>query len=128
MQCNIFEKLDYVANDEVSLYFFASDIVVLPYKSITQSGVLQIAYAFGKPVVATDLAGFSEAVVEGKNGYLFSYEDTQALSNILINLISDEAKIERMGDFSFFLSNNEFDWGKIANKTTLMYNQLLKIY
>ncbi len=59
---NVFEQLNYVPNHAVSQYFFASDLVVLPYNEITQSGVLQIAYAFGKPVVATAIGGFNEAV------------------------------------------------------------------
>ena len=38
---------------KITLYFSAADVVVLPYYEVTQSGVLHIAYAFGKPVVAT---------------------------------------------------------------------------
>ena len=121
---NIFEKLDYISNDEVSLYFVASDVVVLPYKSITQSGVLQIAYAFGKPVVASDLAGFREAVVDGKNGYLVPYNNVQLLSEKICMILSDNKKIDEMGNFSLNLSDTKYSWNSIAKKTLSLYKQV----
>jgi len=44
---------DYVPDQEVENYFSASDLVVLPYESATQSAIVQISYGFDKPVVAT---------------------------------------------------------------------------
>ena len=124
IQENVFEKLDYVANDEVSKFFFASDLVVLPYRGITQSGVLQIAYAFGKPVVATDLPGFREALVEDKNGYLVPMDDLNMLSKKVVGILCDDEKIEKMGEFSRHLSISEYGWDKIAQNTIDVYNSL----
>ena len=81
LQDDIYENLDYVPNEEVGLYFSASDLVLLPYHEITHSGVLQIAYAFGKPVVATSLDGFREAVEDGKNGYLVEPNNPELLAD-----------------------------------------------
>ncbi len=61
---------DYVPNDEVGMYFSAADVVVLPYLSATQSGIVQIAYQFDKPVIATDVGGLSEVVLHDRTGYI----------------------------------------------------------
>ncbi|MEM0203516.1 MAG: glycosyltransferase [Archaeoglobaceae archaeon] len=50
----------YVPDEEVSLYFSASDVIVLPYLRASQSGVAHIAMSFGIPIVATKVGGLSE--------------------------------------------------------------------
>ena len=60
----------YIPNEEVARYFAASDLVVIPYVSATQSGIVQLAYGFGKPVVVSRVGGLPEVVEEGVTGYL----------------------------------------------------------
>ncbi|CUT07532.1 Glycosyltransferase involved in cell wall bisynthesis [Candidatus Kryptonium thompsonii] len=63
-------KSEYIPNNEVKVYFSASDLVVLPYVSATQSGIVQIAYNFNKPVITTNVGGLPEVVIEGKTGFV----------------------------------------------------------
>ncbi|MFN3134705.1 MAG: glycosyltransferase [Candidatus Kryptonium sp.] len=63
-------KSEYIPNDEVKVYFSASDLVVLPYVSATQSGIVQIAYNFNKPVIATNVGGLPEVVIDGETGFV----------------------------------------------------------
>ena len=51
--------------EEVQNFFAAADIVALPYLEGTTSGVLKLAFAFGKPVVATDVGDLSENIAPG---------------------------------------------------------------
>lgn len=60
----------YIPNEEVGLWFGASDVVVLPYRSATQSGILQMASGFGKPAIATDVGGLGEFLEDGQTGIL----------------------------------------------------------
>lgn len=60
----------YISDDDVKYYFNASDIVVQPYKSATQSGVTQIAYHFEKPMLVTNVGGLGEIIPNGKVGYV----------------------------------------------------------
>jgi glycosyltransferase involved in cell wall biosynthesis len=71
---------DYVPNEDVGRYFSASDAVMLPYVSSTQSGIAQIAYNFDKPVIATDVGGLSEVIIDGATGYIVPPEDASRLA------------------------------------------------
>ena len=66
---------DYVPNEEVGVYFAAADCAVLPYRSASQSGIIQMAYALKLPVITTDVGGLSEVVEEGVTGYLVPPEN-----------------------------------------------------
>jgi D-inositol-3-phosphate glycosyltransferase len=63
---------DFIPDSQVVNYFCASDLVVQPYKSATQSGVTQIAYHFNKPMLITDVGGLAEILPHGKVGYVVS--------------------------------------------------------
>jgi D-inositol-3-phosphate glycosyltransferase len=60
----------FVPENEVGYYFSASDLVVQPYLSATQSGVTQIAYHYNKPVVVTGVGGLKEMVYHERTGYV----------------------------------------------------------
>ncbi len=74
---------DFIPNEEVRTYFSASDLVVLPYRSATQSGITQVAYHFGKPMVATRIGGLPEAVPDGQSGFLCEPEPASIAEAIL---------------------------------------------
>lgn len=76
---------EYIPDTDVEYYFSACDLVVLPYESATQSGVIQIAYGFDKPVVVTDVGGLPEVVTNNKTGYIIPPCDSISLSNAVID-------------------------------------------
>lgn len=53
---------EFVPEADVAGYFESSDVVVLPYRHIDQSGVLFTAFRFGVPVIATDVGAFRESL------------------------------------------------------------------
>ncbi len=74
----------YIANEDVADYFSACDLVVLPYVSATQSGVVQLAYHYARPVVVTQVGGLPEMVREGETGYIVPPEEPEALAEAVI--------------------------------------------
>jgi glycosyltransferase involved in cell wall biosynthesis len=89
LQDNVIVHSDYVPNDQVNKYFSAADVVVLPYVSATQSGIVQIAYQFDKPVIATDVGGLSEVVLNGRTGYIVKPESPEAVAEAVVRFYSE---------------------------------------
>lgn len=80
---NVILRNEFIADDQVALYFSACDMVVQPYRSATQSGVTQIAFHFEKPMLVTDVGGLSEIVPHKKAGYVVDPEPTAITDAIL---------------------------------------------
>ena len=60
----------YIPNDDVPKYFCASDLIVLPYKTATQSGVVPIALHFNKNIIVTDVGSLSQLIEKHNIGYI----------------------------------------------------------
>ena len=71
----------YIPDEEVHIYFSASDCIVLPYKSGTQSGVAAIAEQFDLPVLTSNVGGISEKINHGVNGLIFKDTSAQNISD-----------------------------------------------
>ncbi|WP_223650981.1 glycosyltransferase [Hymenobacter psoromatis] len=61
---------DFIPNERVVDYFCAADLIIQPYKNATQSGVSQVAYHFGRPMLVTDVGGLAELIPAGVVGYV----------------------------------------------------------
>ena len=81
----------YIPNEEVGTFFRAADVVVLPYRSATQSGIVQIALAFERPVIVTRVGGLPEAVRPGETGMVVPAEDPEALATALRAFFESDA-------------------------------------
>ncbi len=80
---------DYVPDAEVETWFVASDLVALPYVSATQSGIVQIAWNYDRPVVTTRVGGLPEVVQDGVTGFLVAPGDARALADACIRFFDE---------------------------------------
>jgi D-inositol-3-phosphate glycosyltransferase len=83
LQQHIHLFTEFIPNDEVRYYFCASDLVMLPYHTATQSGISQVAYHFEKPMVVTNVGGLPEVVPDGKVGFVTEPEAGSIANAIL---------------------------------------------
>ncbi|HLO70355.1 MAG TPA: glycosyltransferase [Flavipsychrobacter sp.] len=74
---------EFIPNDEIKYYFSATDLVVQPYRTATQSGITQVAYHFEKPMVVTNVGGLAEVVPDGKVGFVTAPDPTEIATAII---------------------------------------------
>ena len=94
LEGKIIWRTDFIADEQVKNYFCASDIIVQPYKTATQSGVTQIAYHFEKPMLVTNVGGLPEIVPNGKVGYSVEPE-----AKVIADAINDFYSNGRYAEF-----------------------------
>jgi len=73
----------YILDSEINIYFSASDAIILPYKKMSQSGIVPLAYNYNKLIIASDLMSFKEHIVNNETGYLFKKNNPISLKNTL---------------------------------------------
>lgn len=117
----------YIPNEELVGLIQKSALIICPYTDATQSGVVMTAYAFNKPVVATNVGGISEVVEDSVTGSLVPPRNPQKLAEAIIDLLKDKEKMRTMSENikNKFISG-EYSWDSIANKTIDVYKKALK--
>lgn len=102
-----FENI-FVPNEEVWKYYSVSDVVMLPYRSATQSGILNIAYGFLKPVIVTKVGGLAEFVDDGLTGLLAEPESEDSLISSVNKFFSLRETVDFTAHIRLRLSKNLF--------------------
>ena len=108
-------RLNYIAEEEVPQLFREATLVVLPYRSIDQSGVLMTAVAFGKAIVASRIGGIPDVIEDGVHGLLVKPGDSQDLAQALQNLLTNPARRRSMEEATGHLAKTGFR-GRRARK------------
>jgi glycosyltransferase involved in cell wall biosynthesis len=111
----------YILMEEVAPLMEMATVVMYPYLNSTQSGALQVAYTFGRPVIATKVGGLPEAVEDGKSGLLVSTSAPDELAEAILKLIRDPNLAVQMGEYAKYLSDTKFSWDSIALKLLAVY-------
>jgi glycosyltransferase involved in cell wall biosynthesis len=120
-------RIEFVPDDETELYFKAADVLVLPYTSIFQSGVLFLGYSFGLPVLAADVGSLKDDIVEGQTGFVFPARDSAALAKAIeAYFASDLFKaLDQRRRVIHEYANAKYSWEAIADVTRKVYGDLL---
>jgi D-inositol-3-phosphate glycosyltransferase len=89
LESRLVRATDFIPNGQVANYFSAADIVVQPYKNATQSGVSQVAYHFGRPMLVTDVGGLAELIPDGVVGYVVP-PTAAAIADALVDFYAND--------------------------------------
>ncbi|MET0790070.1 MAG: glycosyltransferase family 4 protein [Polyangiaceae bacterium] len=120
---NVLLQLGYVPSSRIKEYFFAADAVILPYREFAaQSGPGNIALAFEKPLLVSDVGGLSELV--GRPAAIFQPNDVSSMSAAIERCLGDEQLLLEMAKDSAKL-RERFSWRSVARATLAAYEQVL---
>ena len=120
------KEIRYIPDGDVGLFFRASDVSVLPYRRVYQSGVLALSYAQGVPVIAADVGSLKADVLEGETGLIFRSGDVPDLvakiltyfkSDLFMSLETRSRKISEYGA-------ERFSWKSNVERTYGVYKSL----
>lgn len=100
----------YVPNEAVGRYFTVADVLIVPYLSVTQSGPLTIAYAFDRPVIASDLPAFRDCVCEGESGHLFQVGNSLDLEDKIESFLKTPIAAQQIRHYC-----QQFSWDRYVN-------------
>lgn len=106
---------------ELSRVVSAADVLVYPYREVTQSGALLTGMAAGKAIVATDTGGLGEVLTDGETGRLVPYGNVDTLGRVLANLLNDSDEQEALGERARRVAHSKYSWDAIAQKTVDCY-------
>ena len=81
---HLIDATRFIPDEEVSLYFSAADVVVLPYITATQSGIVSIALEYELPCIVTNVGGLPDVVHHEKTGLVVPPDDPTALAEAII--------------------------------------------
>ena len=85
----IVKALKYIKDSEVSDYFSAADLAVLPYRSATQSGISSVSYHFEVPMIVTDVGGLKETIGDRGTGLVSSQGTPDAIAKEIERYFAD---------------------------------------
>lgn len=117
--------LRYIPLEEISPLMRLATVAVYPYRTSTQSGALQVAYTFGRPVVATEVGGLPEAVEHGRNGFLVPACSPRELAEKILTVVQKPQLAGLMGEYARHLSETRFSWTTVARRMVEVYDRIL---
>ena len=123
----IITRIEHIPDEEVEWYFKAADVAVIPYVAIFQSGIPFLSYAFGLPVIVTDVGSLRDDVIDGETGFFCRAKDASDLartiehyfaSDLYQNLEARRAHIRK-------LANERNSWTRVGEILDGVYRRVL---
>lgn len=104
----------FVSEEEAATYLFSSDVMILPYRTAGQSGVLSNAINFHLPVIVSDVPGLTEYITSGTTGLVFESGNSKALRTRIIEFISEDYNASFSKNMQYL--KEKLTWGVFADR------------
>ena len=114
----------FIPQEDVAHYYCASDLVVLPYKKVYQSGVLMMTLSYEKPALVSNLPPLKEILKDNENGFLFESENPSSLVEKINSILSNENQLEKVRKNGAELIKTKYSWDEIGQQTKDAYQTL----
>jgi len=113
----------FLSNEEFISFINLSDIILLPYLKISQSGVLMSVLQEEKRVLVSNIGGLIEPLRHGDVGWVLEKLNVESFKNIILKIIQDTEKTDNISDFKEIKAH--YSWSVISNKTHELYLKLI---
>lgn len=104
----------WIAESEMPAILAGADLVVLPYREASQSGVAACAYGAGIPVVATPVGGLTEQIRHGETGLIATAVTAEALADAIVRFVEDPAFYEAVSRGTLVHAASTLSWSAVA--------------
>lgn len=117
----------FFSDEEQEALFSATDVLLLPYRQISQSGVLLTALPYKIPLLVSNIGGLSETLDEANIGWRISPNNVKELATTLISIVQNPEVVNRIKNDQFEWDKilNYYSWNNIGNQTKLLYLDLI---
>lgn len=122
--CDIDWMTYYLDDDLLYKKISESDIILLPYRRISQSGVLLLALATKRIIITSDLPTFKETLKGYNDDMFFVSESPQSLSQLICKYVNGDINRKNTIDKLEALSEL-YSWDESANRTVCVYKGLI---
>ncbi|MCS4085628.1 glycosyltransferase involved in cell wall biosynthesis [Salinibacter ruber] len=119
---NIRTRLRFLPEDELIQLIASADLLVYPYRRITQSGALFAGMSAGKAIVATRVGGLKETLQDGETARLVEPNNSEELSEAITRLLRNPDQREQLGSAAKAVIDEQYSWEAIAQETTQCYH------
>jgi glycosyltransferase involved in cell wall biosynthesis len=116
----------YIPEPEIPAFFRRADLLVLPHRTIDQSGVLYTGLAFGKPMVLSAAGGFVDVAEEHGAASLVPPGEPAPLAAAIQELLGDPAERNALGKRAAAAAGGHYSWDEIAGRTLALYEGLMR--
>ncbi len=103
----------YLTNEELSACIAQAEVVVLPYRSATQSAVIQAAFGQETPVITTNVGGLAEVVDDGRTGLVVPPENPTLLAKAINDFFTEELGPQMKDQIR--AESDRFSWQHLIN-------------
>ncbi len=110
---NVKTFIEYIDDSRVTDFFSAADVVVLPYRTATQSGITAISYHFNVPVIATNVGGLEETIKHEKTGLIVKENTPEKITEAIQEFFENKKAINFSDQID--LLKEELSWSKFSN-------------
>ena len=119
----VFMDLKYIKDSEVTDYFSAADVAVLPYRSATQSGISSVSYHFEVPMIVTNVGGLKETIGDRGTGIVAESGTPEAIAEDILKYFSNP-QIKEDCIINIRKEKERLSWSTFARKLTDFIGQL----
>lgn len=124
---NVFIKNEFLPDAEFMTLLSLTNVLVLPYRKISQSGILLTAISQNKPIIVSKIGGLCDPFQFGKTGWMIEPNNFDDLQKTMIHIADNRQNVDMISNDKKLWEKlkGHYDWGRIQRMTFNLYKDLM---